>query len=59
MESNSVMKSWLLRLARLGTKQEGATAVEYALLVFFIAAVIVSVVLSLGQQVVQLFGINL
>jgi Flp pilus assembly pilin Flp len=53
------MKSWLLRLARLGTKQEGATAVEYALLVFFIAAVIVSVVLSLGQQVVQLFGINL
>jgi pilus assembly protein Flp/PilA len=36
-------------------KQEGATAVEYAIMVSFIAAVIFSVITLLGTQVIGLF----
>ena len=35
--------------------ERGATAVEYALLVSFIAAVIAAIVLTLGTQVAALF----
>ena len=38
---------------RLHTRERGATAVEYGLLVALIAAVIVAVVLILGRQVSQ------
>ena len=38
--------------------ETGATAVEYALMTAFIAAVIVSAVAALGAQVVALFGLG-
>ncbi len=40
---------------RIATRDEGATAVEYGLLVALIAAVIVAVVLTLGKQVSNAF----
>jgi pilus assembly protein Flp/PilA len=40
---------------RLHTRERGATAVEYGLLVALIAAVIVAVVLILGRQVSNAF----
>jgi pilus assembly protein Flp/PilA len=47
----------LLALAstRLVTRDRGATAVEYGLLVALIAAVIVAIVLVLGRQVSTAF----
>jgi Flp pilus assembly pilin Flp len=36
-------------------EEEGATSVEYALIVSFIAAVIISVVLGLGTKVQSLY----
>jgi pilus assembly protein Flp/PilA len=42
--------------ARLATRDRGATAVEYGLLVALIAAVIVAVVVILGQQVNNAFN---
>ena len=41
--------------ARLHTRERGATAVEYGLLVALIAAVIVAIVLVLGRQVSNAF----
>jgi pilus assembly protein Flp/PilA len=41
--------------ARLHTRERGATAVEYGLLVALIAAVIVAIVLVLGRQVSTAF----
>ena len=40
---------------RLHTRERGATAVEYGLLVALIAAVIVAIVLVLGRQVSTAF----
>jgi pilus assembly protein Flp/PilA len=40
---------------RLHTRERGATAVEYGLLVALIAAVIVAIVLLLGRQVSNAF----
>lgn len=40
---------------RIATRDEGATAVEYGLLVALIAAVIVAIVLVLGRQVSTAF----
>jgi pilus assembly protein Flp/PilA len=40
---------------RLHTRERGATAVEYGLLVALIAAVIVAIVLVLGRQVSNAF----
>ena len=40
---------------RLHTRDRGATAVEYGLLVALIAAVIVAIVLVLGKQVSNAF----
>jgi len=40
---------------RIATRDKGATAVEYGLLVALIAAVIVAVVLTLGKQVSNAF----
>jgi pilus assembly protein Flp/PilA len=42
-------------LTRLHTRERGATAVEYGLLVALIAAVIVAIVLLLGRQVSNAF----
>ena len=42
-------------LTRLTTRDRGATAVEYGLLVALIAAVIVAIVLVLGRQVSTAF----
>jgi pilus assembly protein Flp/PilA len=42
--------------ARIATRDRGATAVEYGLLVALIAAVIVAVVVILGQQVNNAFN---
>ena len=41
--------------SRLHTRERGATAVEYGLLVALIAAVIVGIVLVLGRQVSTAF----
>lgn len=41
--------------ARLLARERGATAVEYGLLVALIAAVVVAIVLILGQQVSTAF----
>lgn len=41
---------------RLMTRERGATAVEYGLLVALIAAVIVAIVLILGRQVSNAFN---
>jgi len=41
--------------ARLRARETGATAVEYALMVGFIAAVIVGAVTLLGQEVMAMF----
>jgi pilus assembly protein Flp/PilA len=41
--------------SRFRTRDRGATAVEYGLLVALIAAVIVAIVLVLGQQVSTAF----
>jgi pilus assembly protein Flp/PilA len=40
---------------RMATRDKGATAVEYGLLVALIAAVIVGVVATLGGQISQAF----
>jgi pilus assembly protein Flp/PilA len=40
---------------RIATRDQGATAVEYGLLVALIAAVIVAIVLVLGRQVSTAF----
>jgi pilus assembly protein Flp/PilA len=40
---------------RVATRDEGATAVEYGLLVALIAAVIVAIVIVLGRQVSNAF----
>jgi pilus assembly protein Flp/PilA len=46
-------------IARINTKDEGASAVEYALLVAGIAAVIVATVFILGATVDGIFdGVN-
>jgi len=42
-------------LKRLFREEEGATAVEYGLLVALIAAVIVTIVVTLGQQIAAAF----
>jgi pilus assembly protein Flp/PilA len=41
---------------RIATRDKGATAVEYGLLVALIAAVIVAIVLVLGRQVSNAFN---
>ena len=41
---------------RIATRDQGATAVEYGLLVALIAAVIVAIVLVLGRQVSTAFN---
>jgi pilus assembly protein Flp/PilA len=41
---------------RIATRDQGATAVEYGLLIALIAAVIVAVVVILGQQVNNAFN---
>jgi len=43
--------------ARLSRDEEGATAVEYGLMVALIAAVIVATVMLLGEQLNDAFGI--
>lgn len=45
----------LADLRRLPESEAGATAVEYSLLVAFIASVIIAVVTTLGQQLVPGF----
>lgn len=42
-------------LARLGRDERGATAVEYGILVALIAAVIVTVVMTLGKEILAAF----
>jgi pilus assembly protein Flp/PilA len=42
--------------AKLTSEDEGATAVEYGMLVALIAAVIVGVVVTLGAQINTAFG---
>ena len=44
---------------RIATRDKGATAVEYGLLVALIAAVIVAIVLVLGRQVSTAFTLGL
>lgn len=41
--------------ARLQTRERGATAVEYGLMIALIAAVIVGVVLGLGKNLSNIF----
>ncbi|MBN2362285.1 MAG: Flp family type IVb pilin [Deltaproteobacteria bacterium] len=41
---------------RLATAEDGATAVEYALIVAAIAAVIAVIVMALGDKVLNLFN---
>jgi Flp pilus assembly pilin Flp len=53
------MARWLASLKKLSNEQDGASAVEYAFLAFFIAALIVSVVIALGQGVIQLFIVSI
>jgi Flp pilus assembly pilin Flp len=48
-----IRAQWLLERAR---DEQGATAVEYAILAACIAAVIVTIVIALGVQVLGLFG---
>jgi pilus assembly protein Flp/PilA len=43
------------RLNSLHTEEDGATAVEYGLIVALIAAVIVTVVATLGQDILGAF----
>ena len=43
-------------LARLLRNEEGATAIEYALLAGFIATVIIGAVISLGQALAGFYG---
>lgn len=45
--------------ARAGADERGASAAEYAILVGFIAAVIVGAVAMFGTSVAGLFGIDL
>jgi pilus assembly protein Flp/PilA len=45
--------TWLIR--RLTAEERGATAVEYALMAAFVAAVIVTVVTTLGTEVQAMF----
>lgn len=47
---------WLPRLPRGSYDQSGAAAIEYAILAAFVAAVIVAVVLVIGQQTQSLFS---
>jgi len=49
------MKQRLLQPQRLMNEDEGATAVEYGLIVALIAAVIVGTVVLLGTEIQQAF----
>ena len=48
------MMRWLVKFVR---EDEGATAVEYAIIAAGIAAVIVAVVISVGSQTNSAFGV--
>jgi pilus assembly protein Flp/PilA len=41
--------------AKFGWDEEGATAVEYGIMVALIAAVIIAIVLSIGQKLLSAF----
>jgi Flp pilus assembly pilin Flp len=43
------------RAPRLGRPDDGATAVEYALMAVLVAAVIAGIVTTVGQQLIGLF----
>ncbi|WP_308159833.1 Flp family type IVb pilin [Arthrobacter sp. ISL-5] len=45
----------LARIGRLPESEAGATAVEYSLLVAFIATVIIGAVIALGEQLIPGF----
>jgi pilus assembly protein Flp/PilA len=49
---SAVVQAQLTRLAR---EDEGATAVEYGLIIALIAGVIITVVITLGGQISQAF----
>jgi pilus assembly protein Flp/PilA len=50
------MKGMPARMTQLREDEEGATAVEYSLMVAAIATVIVTVVFALGKEVNSLFS---
>jgi pilus assembly protein Flp/PilA len=52
----SMLKALTTLQVRMATRDKGATAVEYGLLVALIAAVIVAVVVILGKQVNNAFN---
>lgn len=48
---------WMVRLVRrANSRDDGATAVEYALMLAAVAAVIVAIVFTLGDQVRGMFS---
>ena len=49
------MKSMMKKVKTFLADEQGATAVEYGLLVALIAAVIVTIVVTLGQQINNAF----
>ncbi len=49
-----MLKTYFLLISKLNN-QKGATAVEYAIMLAFIAAVIVGVVTIMGMKVLSLF----
>ena len=50
------MKTFLLSVANFFREEDGATAVEYGILVAAIAAVIILVVIAVGAQVENAFA---
>jgi pilus assembly protein Flp/PilA len=50
-----IKQTWQYLNAKYGWNEEGATAVEYGIMVALIAAVIIAIVVVLGQQINQAF----
>ena len=55
LKGTEMLKALTKLQTRIATRDKGATAVEYGLLVALIAAVIVAIVLVLGRQVSNAF----
>ena len=51
-----MLKAFATLQTRLHTRDKGATAVEYGLLVALIAAVIITIVATLGNQINNAFS---
>jgi pilus assembly protein Flp/PilA len=56
LKGTEMLKALTKLQTRIATRDKGATAVEYGLLVALIAAVIVAIVLVLGRQVSTAFN---